>query len=85
MTNGSMATTNVIVAQAELPVSEIATPMPVLGEPQRKQAARLIAIETKRLWREAQLAGLDDIAELMEEAFYRAYKEAGGAKVMRAV
>ena len=85
MTNGSMATTNEIVAQAEPPVSEIATPTPVLGEPQRKQAARQIAIDTKRLWREAQLAGLDELALMMEEAFYRAYKEAGGAKVMRAV
>jgi len=51
----------------------------------RQAAARQIAVETKRLWHEAQLAGLDDLALLMEEAFYRAYKEAGGPKVMRAV
>ena len=51
----------------------------------RQAAARQIAVETKRLWHEAQLAGLDDLALLMEEAFYRAYKEAGGAKVMRTV
>jgi hypothetical protein len=51
----------------------------------RQAAARQIAVETKRLWHEAQLAGLEDLALLMEEAFYRAYKEAGGAKVMRTV
>jgi hypothetical protein len=80
MTNGSLATSNLSVEQAEGLASESNANA---GMP-RQQAARQIAIETKRLWREAQLAGLDDLA-LMEQAFYRAYQEAGGAKVMRAV
>ena len=83
MTKGPMAAANVGAMQAEDEphfTTEMA-PADIL----RQAAARQIAIETKRLWHEAQLAGLDDLALLMEEAFYRAYKEAGGPKVMRAV
>jgi hypothetical protein len=54
-------------------------------DPARQHAARQIAVEAKRLWHEAQVAGLNDLAKLMEEAFYRAYQEAGGPKAMRAV
>ena len=57
----------------------------VSPEEARQRAARKIAVETKKLWREAQSAGLDDLARLMEESFYRAYQQAGGPKAMRAV
>jgi hypothetical protein len=83
MTNGPMAAANVGAIQVEVE-PHFATEM-APADMLRQAAARQIAVETKRLWHEAQLAGLDDLALLMEEAFYRAYKEAGGPKVMRAV
>ena len=83
MTNGPAATVKVFATKAE-DEPDFGTEM-APADMLRQAAARQIAVETKRLWHEAQLAGLDDLALLMEEAFYLAYKEAGGPKAMRAV
>jgi hypothetical protein len=83
MTNRSVATLKLADLRVEaLPAVPGATPE---NDPARQVAARQIAVEAKRLWHEAQLAGLDDLAKLMEEAFYCAYQKAGGPKAMRAV
>jgi hypothetical protein len=83
MTNASSAMLKLVDMGSELP--QAMAPNAITGEAARQYAARQIAVESKRLWHEAQMAGLDDIAQLMEEAFYRAYQQAGGPRAMRAV